>query len=307
MNILITGGTGFVGQALCAALALRGHQLTVLSRQGQDALALLPEGSSVVTSLGDIAKDQHFDAVINLAGEGIADRRWTESRKQALQDSRIGLTAELAALVARLDNKPGLLINGSAVGFYGDAGDAELDENSPAVRKDFTYLLCDAWAKAARQIGRQGVRACLLRIGVVLDADGGMLKRLVPMYRVGLGAQLGDGSQWMSWIHRHDLVRLILRLLDTPGVEGVYNAVAPQPVTHRRFHQALASACRRPALLRVPAVTLRLLLGEMSTLLLGGQRALPRRLMQEGFEFRYPDIRQALEACVQRQQDTPES
>ena len=301
MNILLTGGTGFVGQALCAALSQRGHQLTVLSRQGEDALAVLPADSLVVASFDEIDSDQHFDAVINLAGEGIADKRWTENRKKALQDSRIGLTGELAELVARLKDKPGLLINGSAVGFYGDAGDAELDENSPAVRKDFTYLLCDAWEKAARQVGRQGVRVCLIRIGVVLDSDGGMLKRLVPLYRAGLGTQLGDGSQWMSWIHRQDLVRLILRLLDTPGVEGVYNAVAPQPVTHRRFHRALAAACRRPALLRVPAVPLKVLLGEMSILLLGGQRVMPRRLLQEGFEYRYPDISQALEACLQQQ------
>ena len=299
MNILVTGGTGFVGQALCAVLAERGHQLTVLSRQGQDALAVLPDNSLVVTALEDIDDEQHFDAIINLAGEGIADRRWTESRKQALQDSRIQLTNQLTELVGRQKTKPGLLISGSAVGFYGDAGDAELDENSPAVRKDFTYLLCDGWEKAARQMSRHGVRVCLLRIGVVLDRDGGMLKRLIPLYKAGLGAQLGGGSQWMSWIHRQDLIRLILRLLDTPGVEGVYNAVAPQPVTHRRFHRVLASVCRRPALLRVPAAPLRLLLGEMSILLLGGQRVLPKRLMQEGFEFSFPDIRQALEACVQ--------
>lgn len=298
MRILITGGTGFVGRALCARLSERGHQLLVLSRQGIRANELLPEGSAVVSCVDEIPNDQLIDAVINLAGEGIADRRWSENRKQELMESRVSLTEALADLIKRLETKPGLLISGSAVGFYGDAGDAELDENSSAVRKDFTYLLCDAWEKAARQIGHQSVRVCLLRIGVVLEQDGGMLKRLLAQYKLGLGAQLGDGRQWMSWIHRDDLIALILRLLDTPGVEGVYNAVAPAPVTHARFHRALAAACRRPALLRLPAAPLRLLLGEMSALLLGGQRVYPRRLMREGFEFRYPDIDQALKACL---------
>lgn len=307
MKLLVTGGTGFVGQALCQQLHQRGHALTVLSRQGDGALRLLPPDTRVVSSLDEIGADTELDAVINLAGEGIADRRWSDARKQALVESRVGVTEQLGQLVRRLERKPGLLISGSAVGFYGDAGAGELDENSPAVRKDFTYLLCDSWEKAAREVGRQGIRVCLLRIGVVFARDGGMLKRLLPVYRAGLGSQLGDGSQWMSWIHRDDLINIIIRLLDMPGVEGVYNAVAPQPVSHSRFHRTLAKVCRRPAPLRVPALPLRWLLGEMSVLLLGGQRVLPRRLMREGFEYLHPDLDSALQACLEKSPPTGSS
>ena len=299
MNILITGGSGFVGQHLCPVLTRRGHDVTVLTRQPRNAAARLPEGVTLVEDLAAIADDARFDAVINLAGEGIADRRWSAARKQALLDSRVGVTQALGVLFDRLTHTPPLLISGSAVGFYGDAGNAELTESAPAARRDFTYLLCDAWEQAARDVAKQhGSRLCVLRIGVVLGRGGGMLGRLLPVYRLGLGAQLGDGSQWFSWIHVDDLVALVLRCLDTPAASGVYNAVAPEPVPHGRFHSMLASRCRRPGFMRVPAWPLKLGLGEMSVLLLGGQKVLPRRLMDQGFVFNYPTLDAALEEIL---------
>jgi len=297
MNILVTGGTGFVGSRLCEVLAQRGHRLVVLSRNARRAAEILPEGARVIGSLDEVDSDEEVDGIVNLAGEGIASGRWTSSRKKILFDSRVQVTTALGQMVRRLKKRPRVLVNGSAVGFYGNAGSVELDEDSPAVKRDFTYLLCDAWERAARDVARSGLRLCVLRIGVVLG-QGGMLGRLLPVYRTGLGCQLGNGLQWFSWIHRDDLVELVVRCLETPGAEGVYNAVAPEPVTHHRFHKALAAACHRPGLLRMPAMPLRLALGEMSVLLLGGQKVMPRRLMREGFQFGYADIDSALAAIT---------
>ncbi|MCK5873655.1 MAG: TIGR01777 family oxidoreductase [Alcanivoracaceae bacterium] len=299
MKVLVTGGSGFVGRALCAHLTTRGHHLTVLSRSPAKAGKVLPASVRVVSSLDEISDDDVYDGVINLAGEGIADRRWSKARKQSLLDSRVGVTEALAALFDRLKRKPGVLVSGSAVGFYGDAGSVELSESSPAVRRDFTYLLCDAWEKSARDIGRRGVRVCILRIGVVLGR-GGMLSRLLPLYRLGLGARLGNGRQWLSWIHLDDLIAVITNCLELGSAEGVYNAVAPNPVTYARFHEAMATACNRPALFAAPALPLKLALGEMSVLLLGGQRVLPARLGGQGFSFQYPTIDQALAAVCAR-------
>lgn len=298
MRILVTGGSGFIGQRLCRSLVARGHELWVLTRRPHAAAKLLSGSVVLVTSLDDIADNEKFDAVINLSGESVAGGRWTARRKKVLFESRVGVTEALQRLIARLESKPAVLINGSATGFYGDAGNAELNETSPAVKRDFTYLLCDAWEQAARAIGQQGVRVCILRIGVVLSHYGGMLGKLLPVYRMGLGAMMGDGRQWFSWIHLDDLIAIIIRCLDYSAAQGVYNAVAPQPVTYRKFHETLAAACRRPALLRVPALPLRLALGEMSSLMLGGQKVVPARLTQEGFEFRHADIASALRAEI---------
>jgi uncharacterized protein len=299
VKVLITGGSGFVGRALCAHLAGRGHVLTVLSRSPTKAARVLPASVRIVSSLDEIADDAVFDGIINLAGEGIADRRWTRTRKQALLDSRVGVTEALTKLIDRLHYKPLVLVNGSAVGFYGDAGAVELTESSPAVRRDFTYLLCEAWEKAARDIGKRGMRVCILRIGVVLGR-GGMLARLLPVYRLGLGARLGSGQQWLSWIHLEDLLEVLTRCLEQGNAEGVYNAVAPQPVSYAKFHEALAQACHRPALFAAPALPLKLALGEMSVLLLGGQKVLPARLEAQGFAFRHPTIDQALAAICNK-------
>jgi uncharacterized protein (TIGR01777 family) len=272
----------------------------VLSRRPRRAVKLLPEETRIVSSLDDIADDEPIDGIINLAGESLFSGRWTERRKKVLFDSRIGVTQALVGLVSRLQRKPAVMVSGSAVGFYGDAGNAELTEDSAARKRDFGYLLCDAWEQSARPVSRQGVRLCLVRTGIVLGRDGGMLGKLLPLYRLGFGAMLGDGSQWLSWIHIDDMVAILVRAVETPGIDGVFNATAPAPVTQREFHRSLASAVKRPAFLRVPSVALRAGLGEQSEILLGGQRVYPRRLEQQGFVFRFPDLRSALAHQIKR-------
>ncbi|WP_133493011.1 TIGR01777 family oxidoreductase [Alcanivorax sp. 24] len=299
MNILMTGGTGFIGGALGHHLHSHGHRLVVLSRQSrQRAQASCPPGTRIISSFNDIADDEALDAVVNLAGESLFSRRWSAARKQRLLDSRVGVTDDLVALMRRLRRPPAVMVSGSAVGFYGDAGDAELTERSPARRKDFGYRLCDAWEQAAREVTGLGMRLVIVRTGVVLGANGGMLARLLPAYRFGLGMRLGSGEQWLSWIHQDDLLAILARALTSPSVEGVFNVTAPEPVTQREFHRALARAARRPAPWVMPAPVLRLALGEMSQLMLGGQRAYPRRLEEQGFVFRYPRLEQALADLV---------
>lgn len=294
MKILITGGSGFIGRALCRRLFEHGHELVVLSRRPRKAARRLPERTRVIASLDEVADDDPLDAIVNLAGENLFSRRWTVSRKARLLASRLETTRALVALVRRLRRVPAVMVSGSAVGFYGNAGDAELTEHSSARRKDFSYRLCDAWEQAARDVTRSGVRLCLIRTGIVLGRDGGMLAKLWPVYRLGLGTRLGDGSQWLSWVHLDDMVAILVRAVETPGVEGVFNATAPHPVTQRHFHHALAEATRRPAPLSVPAPLLRLGLGEMAELLLGGQRVYPRRLEDQSFLFRFPYLEDAL-------------
>lgn len=294
MRILITGGTGFIGRALCARLLADGHDVVVLSREPSNVAARI--GSHAVTAIGalsHIAADETVDVVFNLAGAPIADRRWTAARRAVLRESRIGITRQLADFFVRLRVPPAVMVSGSAVGFYGDAGDALLDERS-AAGTGFSAELCREWEQAAAAVTSCGVRLCLLRTGVVLHPSGGALRRLLPPFRAGLGGPVGNGRQWMSWIHRDDLLSLALFLMETPDCHGVWNGTAPNPVTSREFARALGEALHRPALLPLPALVLRMALGEASGLLLDSQRALPRRALEAGFSFRYPTIDSAL-------------
>lgn len=295
MNILVTGGSGFIGRALCQRLAGHGHGLIVLSRRPSQVASSLPQATRVIASIDEIGDTETIDGIINLAGENLFSKRWSAARKQALMNSRLDTTRALVMLARRLKRAPAVMVSGSAVGFYGNAGAAELTEHSPATRKDFGYRLCDAWEQSAREVSRLGLRLCLIRTGIVLGRDGGVLGRLQPLYRFGLGARLGDGNQWLSWVHHDDMVALLARAVETPGVEGIFNATAPNPVTQRHFHQALAASTHRPAFWAVPAPLLRLALGEMSELLLGGQRVYPRRLEEQGFVFRFPKLEDALD------------
>ncbi|MES2918090.1 MAG: TIGR01777 family oxidoreductase [Pseudomonadota bacterium] len=296
MHILITGGTGFIGQALVPALLADGHTLTLLSRQPQKHRPRLGGKVQLIARLAEIADHARLDAVINLAGEGIADRPWTAARRQLLYDSRITLTQDLVRWLARRAAPPAVMISGSAVGWYGDQEDAALTEAS-AAHDEYTHTLCNAWENAARAVEAQGTRLCLLRIGVVLGREGGMLKRLLPVFRAGLGGRIGSGRQWLSWIAREDLLALIRRLLSDASLSGVFNATAPTPVTNADFTRTLATQLGRPALLPVPALALKLSLGDMSSLLLGGQKVLPARLQAAGFTFAAP----TLEACLRRE------
>lgn len=293
MRYLLTGGTGFIGAALCHRLAAGGARLVVLTREAREARAKLPAGTRLIGSVSELDAGERFDGVINLAGEPIADARWTPARKRRLEQSRITLTEELVAWIARAEHRPACLISASAVGFYGDQGAQALDEQS-APHVEYQHTLCHRWEEAARAAGALGVRTVLLRIGLVVGAGGGFLARMLPPFRLGLGGPIGNGRQWMSWIHREDLLGLIEWLLAREEAAGVYNATAPEPVDSRGFARALGKVLHRPALLPVPAPVLRLALGEMSCLLLGGQRVLPARALAEGYRFRYPSLEGAL-------------
>lgn len=296
MHILVTGGTGFVGRALVPALLQAGHDLTLLTRHPERHRHLPAARVDLVTRLDDLARDRPVDAVINLAGEGIADRPWTAARKAVLYDSRVTLTRQLVQWLASRPAPPRVMVSGSAVGWYGDQGDAPLTEES-GFHPEYTHELCAAWEEAARGVEALGTRLCLIRTGVVLGRDGGMLARLLPVFRLGLGGRVGNGRQWLSWIGRADLVALILWLLRDDAPAGVFNATAPEPVTNAAFTRALAAALGRPAWLPVPAPALRLAMGEMSGLLLGGQKVVPARLEALGFAFATP----TLAACLARE------
>ena len=294
MQILITGGTGFIGKQLCRTLLGQDHTLTLLSRQpGQKIAAMFDGRINPLASLSALTPDQKFDAVINLAGEPIVGPRWSNKRKTILRDSRIGITRELVDFIAGAESKPSLLVNGSAVGYYGDQGDLELDEDS-GFKDDFGHQLCADWEQAADEACRYGVRVCILRTGLVIGRQGGFLKPMIVPFKLGLGGPIGSGRQWMPWIHIDDLVAMILLLLKSPGLSGIFNGTSPHPVTNREFTQSLAKAVNRPALLPVPAGLLKLALGEASTLLLGGQKVLPARFIEKGYRFKFDLLDTAL-------------
>lgn len=294
MNILLTGGTGLIGRALCRSLRAEGHQLTVLSRSpGTVAQKCGPEVRAM-GSLDQWTPDCHFDAVINLAGEPIADRAWTAAHKQVLRDSRIALTERLIARIAAAERKPAVLLSGSAIGYYGDGGERMLTEGMPP-GDDFAARLCRDWEAAARQAEAYGVRVCLLRTGLVLSREGGLLGKLKLPFSLGLGARLGSGRQYMSWVHIQDHVAMTMSLLHDAAFSGPFNLTAPLPVTNAEFTRTLARALHRPAWLVMPAWPLKLALGERAALLLEGQRVIPQALQAAGRSFSFPDLTSAFD------------
>jgi len=293
MKILITGGTGLIGRALCLRWQAAGHELTVLSRTPARVAALC-SGARGIGSLAELMPDYLPDAVLNLAGMPIADRPWRPARKRLLWQSRVDATEELVRWMASRSVAVLLLLSASAVGWYGDVGDAKVDEASITPGLDFGAQLCAAWESAAQQAAQAGTRVAIVRIAPVLAHGGGMLARLSPPFRLGVGGRLGSGQQWMPWIHIDDLLGLFDHLLTQSGSSGVYNGCAPGPVRNVEFTHALAACLGRPALLPVPGWLLRLLFGEMSVLLLGGQRAIPVRALEAGFVFRYDRLHEAL-------------
>ncbi len=294
MHILLTGGSGLIGRALCRHWLAAGHRLTVWSRTPERIPALCGSAVRGIAELRELDQDVP-DAVVNLAGAPIADRPWTRKRKALLWASRIQLTEQLLAWLEALPQRPQVLLSGSAVGWYGDGGERELDEQHSPVSEDFASQLCGAWEETALRAEALGLRVVLLRTGLVLAADGGFLQRLLPPFRLGLGGPIGSGRQWMPWIHLQDEIALIDFLLHHPQARGPYNACAPQPVRNKAFAQALGRVLHRPAFLPLPGLLLRVGLGELSVLLLGGQRAVPRRLLEAGFRFSFADLDSALD------------
>lgn len=300
MHILLTGGTGLIGQHLCQRWLGEGHRLTVWSRRPEQVAKICGTGVRGVARLDDIAEDDPVDAVINLAGAPIADRPWTAARRTLLWASRVALTEQLLAWLERREQRPRVLVSGSAVGWYGDGGERELTESSAPVKEDFASQLCIAWEETALRAQALGIRVVLVRTGLVLAADGGFLSRLRLPYKMGLGGPLGDGRQWMPWVHIDDQIALIDFLMQHKEASGPYNACAPEPVRNREFAKRLGRTLHRPAFMPMPALLLKAGLGELSTLLLGGQRARPVRLLAAGFTFRFNDLQSALDNLSSR-------
>jgi len=292
MRILLTGGTGFLGQALTETLLKQQHELTIFTRQPEKVIKKYQTKIRAVNHFNQL-NDEAFDIVINLAGEGIADKPWTNKRKQVLYDSRVSLTKDLVTWLKQCPQQPKVFISGSAIGWYGNQQDKIVDEQSTP-HKEFVHDLCHAWEQAALVMQSSTTRVCIIRTGVVLAAHGGMLKRLLPIFKLNLGGRLGNGQQWLSWVGLDDVVNAILFLIDHQYAQGIFNLTAPNAVNNQEFTQQLAQHLKRFAPFPVPSIVLRLLLGEMSTLLLDGQRVRPSRLLALGFVFNSPDLAQAL-------------
>lgn len=304
MHIVVTGGTGFIGRALCTALHQVGHRVIVLSRR-PDAAQRLFIGGVMVTQWDDHEDGQwehHLngaDAVVNLAGAPIVGVRWTTQRKQVLLDSRVLATRRLVRALSRCAKKPHILINASGIGYYGASDDRLLDEHS-ARGRGFLADLCEEWEAEARRGSEFGVRVVVLRTGMVLDGDGGALPKMALPFRFFFGGPVMPGTQWVSWIHRRDHIELIQWILGNPGVSGSVNAVAPGAVTMRDFCAALGRMLHRPSWLPVPSTVLELGLGELGTIMTTGQRVQPAVALKGGYRFRYPELEGALTAIYSK-------
>ncbi|WP_323754386.1 TIGR01777 family oxidoreductase [Marinobacter sp.] len=298
-KILITGGTGFIGRVLCKHLLKAGHTLTVLSRQKPATVKAICGKVEPVADLNLLKAHPGFDAVFNLAGEGIADKRWSPERKASLLDSRVALTLALVSVIRSWEKLPEVLVSGSAVGFYGDQQDHLVTEDTPP-NPEFTHQLCSEWEDAALSLQADGVRVSLSRTGLVVGKGGGFLDRMILPFKLGLGGKLGSGHQYMPWVHREDVVAGLIWMLENQLSHGPYNMVSPNPVTNEEFTRTLARVLKRPAILPAPAPILKLALGEMAGLLLTGQKAVPARLQSDGFEFSHPDLKAALNASVKK-------
>ena len=301
MRILVTGGTGFVGRPLCQRLAEAGHDLLVVSRDPASARDLLPAGARVADTVMAFAEARP-EAIINLAGESIAGKRWSEAQKHRLVDSRVDITRELVKLCGRLaesDAAPQVMLSGSAMGYYGDQGDNRVTEETPP-HDEFAHRLCERWEQEAKAAEAHGVRVVLVRTGLVLEKDGGTLAKMLTPFKLGLGGPFGSGRQFMPWIHRENMLALLEFLLEREDLSGPFNASAPKPETNAAFTATLARHLKRPAFMAVPACVLKVGLGEMANLLLTGADMRPARLEEAGFRFQYPTLDQALTAILGR-------
>ena len=297
-GVLFTGGTGFIGGHATAKLVARGIEVWVVSRDVAGARKKLDPAAKVVGSLADIPAAAPIDGIVNLAGAAAIGPPWTKARRRVLVDSRVKTTEAVIAWCAARAQRPRVLVSASAIGFYGPGEDEWFDESSPARPGVFQSDLCRLRELATSPAEALGIRVVNPRIGLVLGRDGGILQRLALAAKLGGAAVIGDGRQWMSWIHVDDMVRVIERALEDESWQGAINAVAPEPVRQRDFQRALTRALHRPLLLRIPGVFLRAGLGEMAELLIKGQRVAPRRLQASGFEFAHVTLDGALKQLL---------
>lgn len=307
LRVSVTGATGLIGPPLVDALRDRGAQVTVLSRDPVRAAARLNAGGRPAVKavawdpLGEPAPAEALegrDAIVHLAGENVA-QRWSERARRAIRESRVRGTRNLLAGLRRAEQRPRTLLSSSAIGYYGAHGEEPLDEGAPP-GADFLAEVCAAWEQEAAKAAALGARVALVRTGVVLDPRGGALAKMLPPFRLGLGGPLAGGRQYMSWIHREDLIALMLAALGDERWDGPINATAPEPVSNREFSRALGRALGRPAVLPVPGAALRLRYGEMAGMLVEGARVVPAKALVLGYRFKYPRLREALRSALGR-------
>ena len=298
MNITITGGSGMIGRRLMKNLLAAGHSLHVLSRHKGTNLPPGVKISAWDATRGAPPEESLRDAaaVINLAGEPVA-QRWSADTKARIRESRVAGTRNLVEAMGKMARRPEVLVNASAVGYYGSRGDEVLDE-SAAPAGDYLAEVCAAWEKEAQAAEALGVRVVRERIGLVLDARGGALQRMLPPFKMGVGGKLGSGKHWMSWIHVEDLAGLMRFAVENAAVRGAMNGVAPNPVTNADFTKALAGAVKRPAIFPMPEFMLKVIFGEMGSILLASQRVVPKAAQAAGFQFRFPGLEAALADVV---------
>ena len=306
MKVAVTGATGFVGSRLVERLLAEGHTVTVLTRNADRGRKVFPNSAFpnveviAYTPLesGDWQRAlAGCDGVVNLAGEPIAESRWTPSRKQAILDSRKGITQKIVEAIAKADPKPTVLVNASAIGYYGTSEAETFDETSPAAAADFLSQVCQAWETEAQKVEETGARLVILRIGIVLGMGGAISRMLLP-FQLYAGGPIGSGRQWFSWIHRDDLVSLILKALTDSNLQGVFNATAPNPVRMNELCQAMGKVMNRPSWLPVPDFVIETLLGDGAQVVLKGQKVLPKRTQSIGFQYQYTEVSQALKEIL---------
>lgn len=302
MLIAITGATGFVGSRLVEVLQADGHRIKVFTRNPDRAQRVFPASAFPQVEIvgytplqaGDWqAAIAGCDSIVNLAGDPIADGRWTPERKRSILQSRQQSTEQLVAAIAQAQPRPGVLVNASAIGFYGTSETATFDETSAPIEQDFLSQVSQTWEQAAQGVEALGLRLVILRFGIVLGA-GGALAKMVPPFRLFAGGTIGSGQQWFSWIHREDLVRLIVKALMEPQMQGVYNATAPNPVRMQELCDTLGAVMHRPSWLPVPDFVLEVLLGDAAQAVLKGQQVLPQRTLATGFEYQYSQLKPAI-------------
>lgn len=297
-KILLTGGTGFIGKRLVQALLTLNHKVTLLSRNVSTGLKEIKDKVTIITDFSKIDDNSEFDVIINLAGEPLAQGRWNKERKEAFIESRLVVTSNICELIKRLKYKPEVLINGSAIGYYGPHKDDVLDENGSVV-DCFSHELCRKWEEQALKAETSDTRVCLLRIGIVLGQDGGPLAELRLPFEYGVSMQISNGQQWMSWIHRDDLIGMILHIINKLDMSGVVNGTAPNPVTNKEFSDTLSLYLKTFIRISVPGWLLSLVVGELADeILITGQRVIPAKIQDSGFIFNYPELDAAFEELI---------
>lgn len=304
MKVVVTGATGFVGSRLVELLQAEGHQVLVLTRNPTAAQKVFPNSVSNLEIIAYTPTESGpwqqaiagYDGVVNLAGEPIAEGRWTAQRKQEILKSRQLGTQKIVEAIAKVNPKPSVLVSASAIGYYGTSETVTFDESSP-VGSDFLAQVCQSWEAEARKVTATGTRLVILRLGIILGMGGAIAKMLTP-FKLYAGGPIGTGRQWFSWIHRDDVVNLIMQALTRPDVEGVLNATAPNPVRMAEFCQTMGQVLNRPSWLPVPGFALEAMLGDGAMVVLEGQQVLPKRTLNYSFDYQYPTIKQALEATL---------